>query len=131
MLLTAVSHELRSPLARIRVATELLGEAEGKRPELLERVSADISVLDGLIGELLLAARLDTLEAVERTAEIDLLAARSGGRVGIRGGCKRRDCHHTRRRGLLRRPHAKPAIQCAPLRGWHSGRGERPRRHTR
>ncbi len=31
-------------------------------------------MLDGLIGELLLAARLDTLEAVERTAEIDLLA---------------------------------------------------------
>ena len=56
------------------MATELLGEAEGKRQELLERVSADISVLDGLIGELLLAARLDTLEAVERTAEIDLLA---------------------------------------------------------
>ena len=73
-LLTGVSHELRSPLARIRVATELLGEGEGTRPELLERVSADISVLDELIGELLLAARLDTLDAVERTAEIDLLA---------------------------------------------------------
>ena len=73
-LLTGVSHELRSPLARIRVATELLGEGEVTRPELLERVSADISVLDELIGELLLAARQDTLDAVERPAEVELLA---------------------------------------------------------
>jgi signal transduction histidine kinase len=70
-LLASASHELRTPLTRIRVATELLGEA---RPELRDRVARDVAELDALIGELLLASRLDTLEAVEGREEIDLLA---------------------------------------------------------
>jgi signal transduction histidine kinase len=70
-LLASASHELRTPLTRIRVATELLGEA---RPELRERVARDVAELDALIGELLLASRLDTLEALEGREEIDLLA---------------------------------------------------------
>jgi signal transduction histidine kinase len=70
-LLASASHELRTPLTRIRVATELLGEA---RPELRESVARDVAELDALIGELLLASRLDTLEALEGREEIDLLA---------------------------------------------------------
>ena len=55
------SHELRSPLARIRVAIELLGGAEGDA--LRARVARDVAELDALIGELLLASRLDALAA--------------------------------------------------------------------
>ena len=99
-LLASASHELRTPLTRIRVATELLGE---DRPELRERVARDIAELDALIGELLLASRLDTMEALEEGEEIDLLAlaaeetARygaeaSGEPVSVRGD--RRLLHH-------------------------------------
>jgi signal transduction histidine kinase len=71
-MLASASHELRSPLARIRMAIELL--PHDVRPELQVRLTHDIAELDTLIGELLLASRLDTLEHLEHTEEIDLLA---------------------------------------------------------
>ncbi len=71
-LLAHVSHELRSPLARMRMALELLPGDE--RPELKARLTRDIAELDGLIGELLLASRLDTLDGLMHTEEVDLLA---------------------------------------------------------
>lgn len=86
--LASASHELRSPLARIRVAIELLGGDEGA--ELRARVARDIVELDDLIGELLLASRLEALgpgQALDRRETIDLLglaaeeASRSGGSV--------------------------------------------------
>ena len=80
--LASASHELRSPLARIRVAIELLGGDEGA--ELRARVARDIAELDDLIGELLLASRLDALEpgrALDRRETIDLLGARRRGGV--------------------------------------------------
>lgn len=83
--LASASHELRSPLARIRVAIELLGEDEGA--DLRARVARDIAELDDLIGELLLTSRLDALEpgqAPERLEPIDLLglAAEEAARTG-------------------------------------------------
>ena len=66
------SHELRSPLARIRMAAELLPSEE--RPELQSQLSQDITELDERIGEILLASRFDTLEHIERTEKVDLLA---------------------------------------------------------
>ena len=80
-MLTSASHELRSPLARMRVAIELL--AGDDRPELRDQISRDIAELDELIGEILLASRLDTLEELERTDEVDILAlvAEEGARV--------------------------------------------------
>ena len=85
-MLAGASHELRSPLARMRVAVELL-EA-GERPQLKERVARDIAELDELIEELLLASRLDVMERLERIEEVDLLGlvaeecARTGAEVG-------------------------------------------------
>jgi len=80
-LLASASHELRSPLARIRVAFELMGES---RPDLRERVSRDIAELDDLIGELLLASRLQTVEQLDPREDVDLLglAAEEGARAG-------------------------------------------------
>lgn len=71
-LLAGASHELRSPLARIRMAAELLA-ADG-RPALREQMSRDVAELDQLIGELLLASRLDALERLEGCEQVDLLA---------------------------------------------------------
>ena len=71
-MLAGASHELRSPLTRMRMAIELLPSAG--RPELQARLTQDIAELDTLIGEILLASRLDTLEHLERTEDVDLLA---------------------------------------------------------
>jgi signal transduction histidine kinase len=71
-MLACASHELRTPLARLSVAMELLAGED--RPELRERVSKDIAELDELIGELLLASRLDAIERLESQDDIDLLA---------------------------------------------------------
>ncbi len=81
-MLAGASHELRSPLARMRMAIELLAGAD--RPELRARLSQDIAELDALIGELLLASRLDALEQLEHTEDVDLLAllAEEGARTG-------------------------------------------------
>jgi signal transduction histidine kinase len=71
-LLASASHELRSPLARIRMAVELL--AGDARPELRERAEKDIAELDDLIGEILLASRLDAQVPDLRPETVDLLA---------------------------------------------------------
>lgn len=71
-ILAGASHELRSPLARIRMAIELLPSSE--RPELQARLSRDIDELDELIGELLLASRLNATDRLEHAEEVDLLA---------------------------------------------------------
>jgi signal transduction histidine kinase len=70
--LAGASHELRSPLTRMRMAVELLPGTD--RPELRALLSKDIEELDALIGELLLASRLDGLEQLGSTEEVDLLA---------------------------------------------------------
>ena len=70
-LLAAASHELRSPLARLRMAVELL-PAEG-RSDRRERVYREIAELDELVGELLLACRLDAMAGPPERQEVDLL----------------------------------------------------------
>jgi signal transduction histidine kinase len=57
-LLANVSHELRSPLARIRVALALLPR-EGETEARLAAVERDLGELDRLIDDVLTAARLD------------------------------------------------------------------------
>ena len=71
-LLANTSHELRTPLTRVRMALALLGDAP--RPELLERIDRDIEDLDTLIGELLVASRLDAPEQAPVRDPVDLLA---------------------------------------------------------
>ena len=80
-MLASASHELRSPLARIRVAIELL--AGDDRADLRERVARDIAELDDLIEELLFASRLEVLETIGHEEAVDLLAlmAEEGARV--------------------------------------------------
>lgn len=80
-LLANTSHELRTPLARVRMALELL--REGPRPELLARIDRDVEELDQLIGELLVASRLDAPEQRLEREPVDLLAlsAEEGARL--------------------------------------------------
>ena len=56
-LLAAVSHEIRSPLARLRVLTELLRSSADA--VTLDKVEREIIEVDDLIGKLLANSRLD------------------------------------------------------------------------
>ncbi len=81
-LLANASHELRSPLARIRMGMELLGG--GAASHTRQEIARNIAELDQLIDEILLASRLDAQEADLGTIEaVDLtgLAAEECSRV--------------------------------------------------
>lgn len=71
-MLASASHELRSPLTRIRMAIELL--AGDERVELRDRIARDIDELDELIEELLTASRLDYIDELHLQRDVDLLA---------------------------------------------------------
>lgn len=98
-LLANASHELRSPLARIRMGLALMDSpAEGARRAEIAR---NIDELDQLVDEILLASRLDTphadlgpREAVDLTglaaeecaqAGAELLASQAGAPVVVQG----------------------------------------------
>ena len=90
-LLANASHELRSPLTRIRMGLELMGE----RPNAAARdeISRNIGELDQLIDEILLSSRLDAREAdigtVEQVELIELVVeecARVGAEIEVAEG---------------------------------------------
>ncbi len=58
-LLRDVSHELRSPLARIEVAAELARNRPDRAPEALARIERESGRLDRLIEEVLTLARVE------------------------------------------------------------------------
>ncbi|MDF2466760.1 MAG: putative histidine kinase, classic [Ramlibacter sp.] len=82
-LLANASHELRSPLARIRMGLELMEPQTS--PAFQDEIRRNIAELDQLIDEILLASRLDAKEADIGTIEsVDLtgLAAEECARAG-------------------------------------------------
>lgn len=58
-LLHDVSHELRSPLARLQAAADLMRQQPERSAEFIERLERDTTRMDRLVGELLTLARLD------------------------------------------------------------------------
>jgi signal transduction histidine kinase len=61
-LLANVSHELRTPLARIRVVLELAEERPESARRYLPEIARDLAELEGLVDDVLTAARLDLAE---------------------------------------------------------------------
>ena len=96
-LLANASHELRSPLARMRMAVSMLDTASSAQRDGLKReIDQNVAELDALVEEVLLASRLDAARDTVRQDPIDLLglvaeeAARvsahvEGSAVGVRG----------------------------------------------
>jgi two-component system sensor histidine kinase CpxA len=71
-LLRDISHELRSPLARMRVAVGLARQAAGDQERQMERLEREIERLDGLISQVLKLARLHGSDTRFEREDFDL-----------------------------------------------------------
>jgi len=83
-LLANASHELRSPLARMKMALSMIDDAgPAQRAGLKREIDTNIGELDALVEEVLLASRLDGLQTLEQHERVDLLglAAEEAARV--------------------------------------------------
>jgi two-component system OmpR family sensor kinase len=90
-LLANASHELRSPLARIRMGLELMIPEPSARSR--DEITRNIAELDQLVDEILLASRLDarasdmgTVETVDLTGLAAEEAARTGAELDAEEG---------------------------------------------
>ncbi len=73
LLLRDVSHELRSPLARLSVALELGREdADATMVHHLDRMERETERLNQLIGQLLTLSSMEAVESVERSEPVSL-----------------------------------------------------------
>ena len=86
LLLAHASHELRSPLARLRVALQLLREGAAEDPERrLDEAERDIVELDSLVEDLLLGSRLEAQRGagVDPWVDVAALVTEECDRVGV------------------------------------------------
>ena len=72
MLLRDISHELRSPLTRLRVALGLAQRGDGNLDVQLSRIERDVERLDALIGQTLQLSRLSGAEPTLTRQEVEL-----------------------------------------------------------
>jgi two-component system, OmpR family, sensor histidine kinase CpxA len=73
LLLRDVSHELRSPLARLSVALELSREdADSTMTTHLDRIQRETERLNQLIGQLLTLSSMEAIEGAERFESVSL-----------------------------------------------------------
>jgi signal transduction histidine kinase len=73
-LLSDISHELRSPLARLNVALELARRKAGPDAQGdLERIEGEADRMNDLIGRVLALARAEGIEALATTEPVDLV----------------------------------------------------------
>jgi signal transduction histidine kinase len=82
-LLANASHELRSPLARLRMAVDLYEQEP--RQQTREEIVRNLVEVDSLVEEILLASRLDHLDKLAGLQSVDLLAvvAEEGARNSV------------------------------------------------
>ena len=87
LLLAGVSHDLRTPLSRIRLATEMMDDKGD--PELRNGVVQDIEDIDTAIGQFLDFARLRDAEAAVPDSDLNALATNVVGRYARSHGAVR------------------------------------------
>ncbi len=83
-LLANASHELRSPLARLKMAVAMMEDAAPpQRAALRKEIETNIAELDALVEEVLLASRLDAAAQLDEREPVGLLglAAEEAARV--------------------------------------------------
>jgi signal transduction histidine kinase len=103
-LLRDVSHELRSPLARLRIALALAERAEPEqRDKLWPRLTRECDRLEALISEILVLARVDAEQATAEPVDLPTLL------------------HAVRKDALVAAPEQNVALEIAAgvaLQGW-------------
>lgn len=86
-LLASVSHELRSPLARIRLLLELMRDdgapPNERKTKLVDDLEQEIVEMDDLVGGLLAQSRLDFSALTRRPHDVVALAQRAAERAGL------------------------------------------------
>jgi two-component system sensor histidine kinase CpxA len=72
-LIRDVSHELRSPLARLNVALELARHSSGQaNPAPFDRIEWESERLNELIGQLLMLTRLESESGMQQKTDLDI-----------------------------------------------------------
>jgi len=103
-LLANASHELRSPLTRLKMAIALAEQADAaQRATLRREIDADIAELDALVEEVLLASRLDAGALPDKREQVDLLAVAAEESARVDGVVQGRSCIVPGDERLLRR----------------------------
>ena len=70
-LMAGISHELRSPLGRMKLGLELMRDA-GADSKRVDAIGREVDTLDGMVAELLVASRLDLGSATLRPERLEL-----------------------------------------------------------
>src|SRR5690606_1730338 len=83
-LLAVVTNEIRTPLARLRVLTEMLREKQTNE-RLLVEAEREVAEIDDLTGQLLASSRLDFVGVTSRTLDAVELSLESLRRLGLDG----------------------------------------------
>jgi signal transduction histidine kinase len=103
-LLANASHELRSPLARLKMAVSMVEEATPtEREELRREIDTNIGELDALVEEVLLASRLDGSVVLDRQDPVPLLALAAEEASRVKAGAQGDDVQVRGDERLLRR----------------------------
>ncbi len=84
-LLAAVSHEIRSPLARMRFALEMLRDGTAT-PAMVDTLERELLGIDALVGDLLASSRVDFGALSPVALEADEVARRAIERAGADPG---------------------------------------------
>jgi two-component system, OmpR family, sensor kinase len=80
-LLAAVSHEMRTPLARIRLLTEM-ARGQGASDKTLDDLDREVMEMDALVGDLLASSRMDFAALSKRPLDAVETASRALERAG-------------------------------------------------
>jgi two-component system, OmpR family, osmolarity sensor histidine kinase EnvZ len=104
LMLSGLSHDVRSPLTRIRLAAELLPDSDAEVRDLKQRIEANVSQLDGLVGSFsdYVRAEEGVLDGLAEPGGVALASARSFG-LGPHAVTVRGDGAIASRGDLLRR----------------------------
>lgn len=89
-LLRDVSHELRSPLTRLRLAAELARNGVGEYAQAFQRIDREVERLDSMIGQILQFSRVKSAQSVARcTVDVAKLLAQAVDEVGIEAAARK------------------------------------------
>jgi signal transduction histidine kinase len=81
-LLATVSHEMRTPLARVRIISEIAREA-GATPKTFDDLDREVVEMDSLVGDLLASSRVEFGQFSKRALSLRDVCSQAVERAGI------------------------------------------------